>query len=56
MTSKSGGTTYRNQKFAMTNIAWSKIGPKNMKEKPRQPVNATIPEQKSQTKMIEQPE
>ena len=27
-----------------------------MKEKPRQPVNATIPEQKSQTKTIEQPQ
>ena len=33
----------------------NKIDPKNMKIQTRQPVNAKIPEQKSQTKVIEQP-
>ena len=42
-------------KHVKSNTALSKIDPKNMKIQTRQPVNAKIPEQKSQTKVIEQP-
>ena len=42
-------------KYAISNTALSKIGPKNIKVQTIQPVNAKIPAQKSQTKVIEQP-